>query len=914
MTQSALYPTDFQEFFERVHGRPPFRWQSRAAKELAEGKLWPTLEAPTGSGKTSLIDCLIFALACQADQSQRTVPLRTFWVVDRRAVVDQVYAHAQELEEAVADGDGIVGVVRHRLEQLDGLGGLFVQRWRGGLSERRDQLRLTGPVVVCSTIDQVGSRLLFRGYGTSRRSRPIDAALVGTDSLIVLDEAHLAEPFVDTLQRVRELATADDSEVSVPSAQSLVLSATLPTDASQGFRLIADERRDALIAQRLQARKELRLVRTRRRREGLVGEARGLAGVIRGLDGAPPVIGVVANTVAEARAAHRSLGDAGEEAILVIGPCRPYERDKLLAEIPARAERGERVRPLFVVATQTIEVGVDLDFDALVTAAAPLGALVQRLGRLDRRGKRYAGGDSASPALIVSSREPCFVYGDVAGETWRWLDEQSDNGSLTVDAEVLGQLRSKNPPVVNGPLAPILGRWHVDALVQTSVDPVPSPAIGPFLHGEQALEQADVRVIWRADLDPDDDRNWAELAVLVPPQAHEAISLPIGRIREWLSDSPRGTDDALAFGDVESLGEGETAGDARGARAMRWDPRQPEIIDPSGIRPGDTLLLPAEYGGVDRFGWNPSEGRPARDVGDLGPDSRRLRLHPALGIPEALVQAISDIEGRVDAGEIEAREAYSDALASLRNVPEESDPEGGLTAAIAGLPSHGELVPHPSGDGYILIGKSLGAAGTRPRRISYSDHVDAVTRHVDSTAQALGIIEPVRKALVLAAQLHDAGKLDSRFQAWMNGGVPADENILLAKSGRTPNTPADRRARRDARWPEGMPHELWSAALADAVVRRDGWRESDLVGYLIAVHHGRHRPFYGKQLDLNPIWVEANWEGRPVELRSDARVPWSEHVRRFAALNRRFGPWGLAALEAMLVLSDRAVSAQEQNS
>jgi CRISPR-associated endonuclease/helicase Cas3 len=84
------------------------------------------------------------------------------------------------------------------------------------------------------------------------------------------------------------------------------------------------------------------------------------------------VVAVVCNRIARARAVFERLQSHGE-AVLLTGRIRPYDKDALSAEYLPRMEvgtRGQRA-PLFVVATQTIEVGADLDFDALVTECAP---------------------------------------------------------------------------------------------------------------------------------------------------------------------------------------------------------------------------------------------------------------------------------------------------------------------------------------------------------------------------------------------------------------------------------------------------------------------------------------------------------------------------------------------------------------
>ena len=955
-----ISPPTFSEFFMALWGDGPFPWQTMLAARVAGGR-WPVaLDLPTASGKTACMDIAIWALARQADRSvaERTAPRRIWFVVDRRIVVDEAHDRAAWIARKLKTAtDGPLAVVANRLKDIGGTGRpLAIARLRGGVLRDDGWARLPPqPAVITSTVDQFGSRLLFRGYGRSHLTAPIFAGLAAHDSLILLDEAHCSVPFLQTLRAVERLRGEKWAEkpIRTPFA-SAILSATPPPDIPKTNIFPGRDRAQALDHPVLHARRdaskpaELILIRNRkgRPRDPLVDNAVERTRCYL-IEHGKRRIAIILNRVrTAANVASRLRADLGDsvDVVLLTGRLRPFERDCLVERwkpfLRAKSP-DEPERPVALVSTQCIEVGADFSFDALVTEAASLDALRQRFGRLNRLG---AAGHS--PAAILIRKEDTGrdtddpIYGSSIAACWKLLDGHAtpSSGGKVIDFGIetmerrLAKIDDPSPYLAPTPDAPSLLPAHLDLLAQTSPLPRPDPDIQLFLHGiGRGVPEA--RVVWRSDLNVAHPETWAETVALCPPASAEALSMSLFQLRSWLAQSEEVDD----LEDVEGTASSTPEQHGHAVRpVLRWAGRKrsQKVHRTADIRPNDLVVVPVDYGMVPSGQSEPGMAL-GRDRLDLWEPARKaagrpaaLRLHRGVLEPWLACPPLGDLVALAGDPTVERDGLWEavDAVVAYQPVTDEDPaaPPEWITDLLRAT-RHGRVEEHPDG-GLILFARGarrdaepdmfaddddlLSAAG---QEVSLADHTESVRRAVEKIASRC-LDKALRDPITLAARWHDIGKLDERFQVLLcQGDELAAVGAPLAKSAEIPSSPARRRAIQDA---SGLPrqfrHEMLSLQLAQRhAPLPESLEDRNLVLHLIASHHGHGRPFVPVSVDAAPPAIRGTWEDVNVNLNAVDRAalaaphsPASGIPERYGRLTERYGWWGLAYIEAVLRLGD----------
>lgn len=691
-------------------------------------------------------------------------------------------------------------------------------------------------------------------------------------------------------------------------------------------------------------------------------------------------VGVIVNRVARAMEIANLLRAKARENIpegappafdveLLTGRIRPCERDMLVRERLApflhSSPEKEPPRPLILVSTQSLEVGADFSFDALVTECASIDALRQRFGRLARLGT-----PAKSDAIIFVAesalKETDPIYGEALAKTWAFLSSKARNderleGKRRIKEQVLDfgfeSLRALLPPpdsyelqLLLGPSpdAPVLLPVHLDLLCQTAPRPHPDPDLAPFLHGK-GRAAAEVRIAFRCDFDPGKTEDWPEIAALCPPAAGELLSVPLFRMRQWLSNQASPDDTGDVLGDTRDPNNGSSQRSPVPFLIYRGREKSKVSRDPQAIPPESILLLPAPN---DASGLAQAN-RLGQLLGTQGMGSQMVDLwelaHQRSGKPAAL---------RLHRAVLAPWLPRCPPLRELLDLVENNDPlRADLDAALATvldwqpvddttppLPEWlrellaatqdylvRELARHPGG-GLILRAKSTptpkdqtdflaeddfdeadDARSEAPDPIELAAHCTRVATVAEAFARAC--LGPDAATLAgLAGDWHDAGKLDPRFQDMLRGGIPAAPAAKpLAKSPDKPRSGEQSKLIREAvGLPDDFRHEMLSAQLAELFCRDElSASDRELLLHLIASHHGHARPFAPVCDDAQPPAVSGTLpcaEMNITEKERRALVPPhrldSGLAERFWALTRRHGWWGLAYREAILRLAD----------
>ena len=965
----SLGREEFAEFFGELHdGHRPFAWQERLLDEVLHAGRWPScVVAPTGAGKTAIIDVHVFALALAAAGKGPMLPRRLAMVVDRRVLVDDQYSYAQTLARrllAPSTGDEVPVLARIRellwtarspdperraQESPDEVSPLVVGRLRGGAPPSltwRDHP--TAAAVICATPDMWGSRLLFRGYGSSSLAWPREAGLLAVDSVVVVDEAHLARQLLCTARRVAELAQVAERGFVGRALQVVETTATPAASANTGgvrttVGVEVVDLDDELLSRRLTRPKPLTLrpakdwdstkptAKVTSVLADAVVELLGAQQAEVGPGDATRTVGCFVNTVVRAVAVaqelrRREIGGRPIRVVMVCGQVRPVDVDRLAEKHPGLLGPAGNPDVDVLVSTQSLEVGVDLDLAALVTELASGSALAQRAGRVNRRGLRADGRivvvvpDGAAPdgdssAAPIPDRARSGPYGAPelrAALTWLV-------GRATEPAGLAPwQVRADPPPAASARRTlyqrPELAQaWH---WARTSDHLAAEPELDLWL-AEDFAQDTSVGFVVRDDLpaDPTDART---LIRELPPRRHEVFSVPFRTARAVLGAARAETGLAavrVRGEDIEPLGW-RVAQDRGAGEQPRLRPGDIVVLDSAvelftasdaGFSPPVVVPIDVEGAPPNRWGADdvleaqaelPAEIWAGRRVGGV---VRRIELGRAPEQPHlaALVSTLRGANGPPSPEE--ERQAVRECLA---DDPTPTPMAAAAAELLASSPLRTEVVIQYVDDEpvrVLVIDRRRAGADEGLRQVwtpkglevTLEAHQQAVADRAAMLAGHLGLEQQLVDALALAGAHHDDGKRDLRFQRRLG----ASGGILLAKSRAGTTAQQARHNDRLSGLPGGWRHEQLSVVECWEPIQSSG--DPELVARLVGTSHGYGRsgfPHAAHEL-LQPAG--------PVAQQLFQLGGWDDLIE---ATQLRYGVWGCAFMEAVLRAADGQVS------
>lgn len=856
---------DFDSTFAALTGNAPFPWQQVLYRQFLNGEFPSACNLPTGLGKTSIIAIWLIALA----QSPKKIPRRLVYVVNRRTVVDQTTKEVVNIRNCFR-GERVDAIteIANALAALSGSSiedAIAISTLRGQFADNREwSADPSKPAIIIGTVDMIGSRLLFSGYGVGFKHRPLHAGFLGQDVLLVHDEAHLEPAFQILLTAIKEEQTRCGDFARF---QVLAMSAT-SRDENDVFTLTKEERLPPAklpakptkpihhVWRRLRAKKGIQFHSVNR---ADVAKKIGEIARDRWATSAQAIL-IFVRSIEDIKTVKQVLisksGVSNDNIQILTGTMRGRERDSLAASDPVFArflrnpEIDETKGTVFLICTSAGEVGIDISADHLVCDLTTLDSMTQRLGRVNRRG------DGAAEIDIVyeSDPDPKSKSPDLEHARWAtkevleslhpcdWIADRNDASPLS-----LWNLRLPNEirDAAFAPVPRILPVHDIlfDSWALTTIrTKLPGRrSVEPYLHGVVEWQPPETHVAWREEV----TRIGGELLKEYPA-------------KELLEDYPLQPQELLrdrsdrVFKELELIAK-------RRPKALAWLLDEDGVVetltleelvnkDQKARLESKTVVLPPSAGGLGTDGMLDGRVEVTNDVAD------------------------TDIRIRIDDND----ESFGERTKKMRTI---------RRIVFSGNEENNE----DDYSWYWLEAMNADTEWSRTSRtpVLWDVHTSDVERQAERILEHLPLSEELKTVIKLAATFHDYGKRRMIFQNMLgNLNFP---NVALSKSGK-----------KIGRTPERYRHEFGSLFEVQRApeFQRLSADNQDLVLHIIAAHHGRGRPHFSADEAFDPQAM------RDAELKMTNEIP-----IRFARMQRKYGRWGLAYLESLLRAADCAASA-----
>ena len=397
---------DTGDELQALFGQVPYPYQVRTAETLLGGKS-VILRAPTGAGKT---EAALGPFLLARWQERKDFPLRCIIASPMRTLAKDLCERAETAAKRLSK--------EHDLN-------LKVKLHTG--EDPADPL-LEADIII-TTYDQLLSNYLHVPYSQSRRCRNIGAGGV-VASYIVLDEFHLFDPqraFRTTLEMARAL------EGVTPF---LFMTATLSEDLTQKLAGAVGAEFVTPTTEELATMQSQRKSRRIRRVEALL--------TVKAIADAHERRSIaIANTVDRVQTLYANLQRLKheghpklKETELVMLHSRYFPTHRNAHEVKLKALLGrESKENVILVASQAVEVGIDISSEQLHTELCPANSLLQRAGR----NARYACEHGIVSVYDLPNKDgkrdvlPYKSQEDVIETTWNALAQLPDE--ITPEAE-----------------------------------------------------------------------------------------------------------------------------------------------------------------------------------------------------------------------------------------------------------------------------------------------------------------------------------------------------------------------------------------------------------------------------------------------------------------------------------------------